>query len=1301
MKIRVFLIIIVLTVFTHGTVFAQEKNADIEYNKLFEQVNAYIEKENFAATIPLLNRMQKLKPGELIPVEYLGIFYTNIPEEKPEFTNALFWLIEAEKRASSNASVYYNLACVYSQKRDVKKAEVAMNKAVALGFDDFEWLSQDDDLVNFRTGSWWKEIAKNYMLINRQLALFGKFVLIEEEKSITERITFYNGIVTTLKKLAPNIPALQYQSLTFLASSYDDMGNYALAEKNCLEAKAIIENLLGKEHPSYAMTLNNLGLLYKGMGDYAKAERCYLETKSIFEKTIGKEAPDYATSLDNLGLLYQDMGDYAKAERFILEAKAIREKVLGKEAPDYVTSANNLGTLYKDMGDFTKAERYILEAKTIWEKAFGKEHPDYAVLVNNLGDLYRGMGDYVKAESYYLEMKSIFEKVLGKEHPKYASALNNMGGLYVEMGDYTKAEFYYFEAKAIREKTLGKEHPHYATSLSNLGSLYNTTGDYTRAENYHLEAKAIKEKTFGKEHPSYAITLNNLGELYEVMGDYAKAERCHLEAKAILEKSLGKEHPDYASSLNNLGSLYLKMGDYANAERCYLETKYVYEMTIGKEHPDYATLVNNLGLLYQDMGDYAKAERFMLEAKVIREKKLGKEHSDYASSLNNLGEMYRSMGDYAKAERCHLEAKAIKEKTLGKEHPSNAVLLNNLGVLYEDMGDYAKAERSLLEAKTIEEKALGKEHPSYANTLGNLYTLYLGKKEYNKALEYKREQIKILTGLVNKNFSFQTEQQRNAYWNANSSSFELSYSLSFFNPIPLSNSLNYDNALFSKGLLLRTANAVRDAIYSSGNQSLITQFEELGRLRQQINALRQNGRDEAYIKSFEDKAEALDKSLTQSSAAFWELQADLAVNWQSVRKGLRQGEAAIEFINFQVYEKEWTGKTQYAALIVKPNSTSPAWIPLCDGDKLQEILNRAEETTRPDRQVRIIYNNNGLELFDAVWKPLEKELSGVTTIYYSPSGLLHKIAFNALPIDDSLDTRLTDKYNLNLVSSTREVVRLDRNPSKTTQITSAVLYGGLDYNANEAAMRKAAQSYQKDTNSSVVATVLPMELTRGEAMVDLPATKEEALNIQKYLNSKKIPNTLYQGSMGNEESFKQLDGKKTGLIHLATHGFFLPDVERKNDDMGQQQQQTRSLLRKSENPLLRSGLLFAGGNHAWTNKPVEGVESGILTAEKIAGMNLLGTRLVVMSACQTGLGDVKNGEGVFGLQRAFKLAGVETLVMSLWEVSDTVTSKLMSVFYQEWLISGKSKQEAFKEAQRQVRAEYSSPFYWAAFVMMD
>jgi CHAT domain-containing protein len=775
-------------------------------------------------------------------------------------------------------------------------------------------------------------------------------------------------------------------------------------------------------------------------------------------------------------------------------------------------------------------------------------------------------------------------------------------------------------------------------------------GDYAQAERSLLEARSIREKVLGREHPGYAVTLNNLGLLYQDMGDYAQAERCHLEARSIREKVLGREHPGYAGTLNSLGTLYYTMGDYVQAERCFLEVKVIAEKALGREHPSYAVALNNLGGLYHAIGDYAQAERYLLEAKVIREKVLGREHPDYATTLSNLGVLYSALGDYAQAERCHLEAGSIQEKALGREHPDYATTLSNMSFLYQDMGAYARAT------------------------------------------ELKAEVSRLRIGMADRNFAFLSGRQRASYWDTMAFDFEGSYSLSYFYPAAASNGLNYNNTLFSKGLLLRTSNAVRDSVYSSGDTALIGRYEELGRLRQQISALRQSGGDRDYIQSLETRAEELDKSLTRDSAAYRDLRAGLALTWQDVRDSLKKGEAAVEFAAFRVYDKKWTPRTAYAALLVNPGREAPVWIPLCDEERLKELFAKVQDQQSPLVQTWTLYDQNGAELYAAVWQPLEKELKGVKTLYYAPAGLLHKLAFGAVPVPGKKEVRLADVYDLNLVSSTAEAVRRERGSGAAGP---AVIYGGLEYDGSEGVLREASGRYRKRDGAGQ--RTLPDGGAWG-GVGFLKGTAAETEGIAARLGRRKIPNTLYSGSLGNEESFKALDGAKTAVLHLATHGFFLEDVERNYEE----QELVRQLggEKAFENPLLRSGLILAGANHALNGKPLEGIEDGILTADEVSQLNLTGTALVVLSACQTGLGEVNNGEGVFGLQRAFKLAGVETLIMSLWSVDDYATALLMEVFYEQWL-SGKSKQAAFKEARRQVRKKYPQPFYWAAFVMMD
>jgi len=333
-------------------------------------------------------------------------------------------------------------------------------------------------------------------------------------------------------------------------------------------------------------------------------------------------------------------------------------------------------------------------------------------------------------------------------------------------------------------------------------------------------------------------------------------------------------------------------------------------------------------------------------------------------------------------------------------------------------------------------------------------------------------------------------------------------------------------------------------------------------------------------------------------------------------------------------------------------------------------------------------------LYAAIWQPLEEHLKGVSSIYFSPSGLLHKVSFNAIPVSDG--KRLVDIYDLNLVSSTREITRRNRDVQRPR---SAVVYGGLFFDLNEDIIRREAAVYQRTENGVQTTSVLPADTLRGTSWKYLQFTKTEVTAISSLLTRNNIQTVLFDEAKGNKESFLNLNGKKYEVIHLATHGFFIEDIEKKYEE--QERLERLGGGRQSfENPLMRSGLILSGGNNAWVGDAVEGVENGILFADDVAKMNLLGAQLVVLSACETGLGVVNNSEGVFGLQRAFKLAGAETLIISLWMVSDLVSSEFMTAFYTLWL-SGMSKQEAFKEAQKQIRSTYPSPYHWAAFVLVD
>ncbi len=1032
-------------------------------------------------------------------------------------------------------------------------------------------------------------------------------------------------------------------------------------EVNTAAEKLALEKI-GKESAAYGSCIFNQGRVNYFKGNNSEAEKWYLESKAIREKVLGKDHPDYASSLNNLAILYLDLGNYEKAEAYYLQSKEIREKTLGREHPDYANSLNNLAILYSDLGNYEKAEAYFLEVKEIREKTLGRDHPDYAGSLGNLANLYTALGNYEKAEAYLLESKDIQEKTLGREHPDYASSLNNLGLLSVNLGNYEKAEPYYLESKEIYEKTLGRGHPYYAGSLSNLGILYFNLGNYLKAEAYYLEAKEIIEKTLGRDHLDYAVILQGMAILYRNLGNYEKAEAYYLEFKEIREKNFGREHPDYAQSLNGLASLYKDLGNYEKAETYYLESLEIWEKTLGREHPECAGSICNLANLYLDLGNYEKAEAYYLQSKEIYEKTLGRKHPNYVSNLNNLANLYLDLGNYEKAEAYYLESKEIREKTLGREHPDYAGSLHNLAALYETQSLYTKGTPLLLEALALNQTRMASS------------TSFLSERE-----------------LAQYTATNQSDKRINAYL------FNRSNEQAGILP-----ALSYDQSLFTKGFLMQAAVRLQQ-LTSSSPQAITINNDLKGYHRRIAQQLSLPVAEREGVEELKEKANALEKELSRTLAGYAEELRQ--VKWQDVQLHLKQTDAAIEFISFKNDFSKATNSIIYAALILKSGDKQPQFIPLFEEKSLDSLLH--SKSDRKADYVNALYTlaDRGAvaieapkkSLYEILWKPLEKELTGIKTIYFSPSGLLHRINLDAIPISET--ETLADKYQLIELNSTRQLV----NPDQVKIINNdATLFGGIQYEQDSTIQNTepilASRSRGELSFSTVDSTL------RGGTWNYLAGTEREVTSIEKIMQSAGVPVSLKKGYAATEESFKRIgsdNAPSPRILHLATHGYFFPDPKvqaKSNGLIGQNE----SVFKLSDHPMLRSGLIMAGGNASWQGKQtLEGREDGILTAYEISQMNLSNTELVVLSACETGLGDIQGNEGVYGLQRAFKIAGAKYLIMSLWQVPDKQTSLLMTTFYKKWLEDKMTIPDAFHAAQKELREIGLDPYQWAGFVLVE
>ncbi|MBK9108783.1 MAG: CHAT domain-containing protein [Saprospiraceae bacterium] len=979
------------------------------------------------------------------------------------------------------------------------------------------------------------------------------------------------------------------------------------------------------------------------------------------------------------------------------------------KAEEYIDSLINVANGLIRKNDLEKALEVIAAAEKFALEKFGNQDVAYAACLYNKGRVYYARNEYLEAEKCFINSRTIQEIVLGKENPSYAGSVHSLALLFKTTGYYEKAEKLYLEAHALYEIIFGKEHTDYTHSLNNLALFYKSIGNYEKAEPLYLETKSIRLKILGKDHPDYATTLNNLALLYQDLGHYEKAEKFNLEAKDIREKLLGREHKDYAASLHNLALLYEALGNYEGAEPLSLEAKEIWGKVLGKMHPNYAASVNNLAHLYRLMGNYEKSETLFLESISIVEKILGKEHLQYAASLNNLAQLYKIFGAHDKSDSLFRETKNIYEKSIGKENRNYATCLSNMAELYQAQGNLEKAEPLFLESMSIREKVFGNGHPDYAKSLGHLANLYNAMGNYPKAGDLFLEFATLNQALIRKAINYLSERELAIYLKEFSKSQNDLLAFTHKTSGQKLASSCFDNTLFYKGFLLNAAGTIKRLALSDTNAA--DKFNQLKSFERQLAIeYAKPVTEQKRVAELASKANDLEKELARSVAGFGE--ALRQVKWREVQQTLKPGEAVLEFVNYQIHSQQSPDSHYYAALILFPEGSGPVFVPLFEEKSLAGLLLQKSEYVSKNTLITQIYNrgavpvaHHSLEgLYDIIWKPLNRILKDVNTIYFSPSGLLNKINLGAIPIPvpNGVGTEtLADQYQLIVLNSTRQRVI----PSQIKKANNdAVLFGGIQFE-EDSTLSKMNMEPLLTSNSRGALSFSSIDSTlRGGTWNYLLGTDREVHSVEKIMRISGIKTSLNKGYDATEESFKSIgvnNSPSPRILHIATHGYFFAD-SKTNSQQSIVNRESEPVFKMSDHPMLRSGLIMAGGNAAWNGKPTpEGSEDGILTAFEISQMKLSNTELVVLSACETGLGDIQGNEGVYGLQRAFKIAGAKYIIMSLWQVPDKQTSMLMITFYKKWLDEKMTIPDAFRAAQKELRESGLDTYQWAGFVLVE
>jgi CHAT domain-containing protein/tetratricopeptide (TPR) repeat protein len=1009
-----------------------------------------------------------------------------------------------------------------------------------------------------------------------------------------------------------------------------------------------------------------------------------------------KESLWYAAALNNLGVLYEQTwgntkADIAQAYTLFGGALLIRKKLLGEKHPDYAESLGCFATVYGLKDEKEKAKSIMLQSLAIRKKAIGEEDITYADNLFTLAQLYAGLKQYDTATLLFERGVNIRKKISGENNADYALHVYIAAERLLDLWQYQKAFAYYKNALSITENTAGKENIQYAYCLEGLAGFYYVTGEYEKAVPLYLQSLAIKEKLYGKGYYDIALTMHNLGTTYFKMGNYEQAIPCFQRIAALNKKT--PAIPQYSAyELNWQGLLYQSVGNYDKALSLYSQALNIPEYAGSKQR--YANTLSNIAALYENLNDTKRALFYLEEARQITEKTSGQQSPDYATILYNLSTLYKKLNRYNTALQLCDETLTIRKRLYGEAHPQYALSLYLLGSIYMEIKKADAANTCFAKALEIQKQLLGEEHPDYINTLNKLAELQISEKKNNEAasafIMANRSELKH----ISRTYTSLSEQEKAELENNEYYQFSYLPSLMYKHDMDEPGILQqvYSNELALKGMVLNDQQNVLNSIRTSNDTNALELYNKwrLNKIILSKQLLLPAGQRLPGLDSIEEATNDLEQDLSRVSVPFRQQQKMVTTSDISVK--LLPDEAAIEFIKFRYYNKKFTDSTLYAAMIILPHNSVPEFIPLFEEKQLINLLNRQGKN---ENSINNFYSgsssNSGNSLYKLIWKPLERYLTGIHTVYYAPTGLLHRIAFQALPVD-SPGQLLIDRYNLSQVLSTRTIT----SPSKIAYKPSGInIWADIQYDSgktnlniptylvaqrgmDESADLNASDFYDRDTTT--------LQVKKWTA---LNGTKLEMDSIKNIFANVGINAATVTGVDATEEVFKTMDEKSPQVLHIATHGFFWPLKEKLNNSFTIQQ-----------DPMFRSGLVLAGGNDIWkTEKIITDKEDGILTSYEIAQLDLSNTDLVVLSACETALGDLQGNEGMIGLQRAFKIAGVKQLIISLWSVPDKQTAALMTLFYRNW-INGQSTRSALRSAQLKMKEEYS-PYYWAGFVLVE
>ncbi|MBP7273299.1 MAG: CHAT domain-containing protein [Saprospiraceae bacterium] len=868
-----------------------------------------------------------------------------------------------------------------------------------------------------------------------------------------------------------------------------------------------------------------------------------------------------------------------------------------------------------------------------------------------------------------LEAQQIYDKAAEIDGSYY-------GKMYVYLGDLHKGVAslqYYQSALQTFDKYNLQTSPIYVHVKNQIGLRYMFLGQFSNAESTHLENIQLRQKYNPTDYVGLCKSYNNLGLVYRSSGNYPKAEEALLKVIEIYNANNDTLNSLYGPGLNNLSTAYEMMG---NLKKAFYYNQKSLDWYIALDKISGRGYVQALwvkALLLKLSDDYSASELYFkkAEASITAQKNIDK--ADFYALMAAIADLYVLQNRFDDATTYLQKSQSGILELHSANHLSYANNLKMLAIIKSKQHNFTEAEKLFLEAKSILEKQDLKNNNELEETIFDLASLYQENGKSNDAKQLYKNLFDRLKNEIQRDFVALSDHERQYYMANKYYYYDEFYSQLNENDSELA-AMALNNRLLTKGILLSTSQQLISTILANNNITVVKNYARWKSNKEFLSAAYGLSTEELIanqinLQELEEEVNQLEKNLTQNSDAFAQLVADQSVSWQAIQQKLLPDEVALEFIRLIK-----NNSVQYAVIALRA-SGNPEMIFLKNGEDLETLSYEFYQLNNSDKAYQVEPSSDD---YIAFWEATDKIIANAKKVYVSLDGVYNKININTL-YDGS--QYILDKYEVILLTNLNDILKPKSIETQTIQ--TAVLIGNPRFSLDE-------NKVSEVSDNEIVNTLRVLKRGGGMKLYSLPNTEIEVQKIDSLLQAKSCKITLLTKDAASEDNIKNIISPN--ILHIATHGYFLENETKKSIGISRE-----AIV---NNPLLRSMLFFSSAqNTIDKGVKVVGKEDGIFTAFEVLNLNLQHTDLVVLSACQTGLGTVMNGEGVYGLQRAFLVAGAKNLIMSLWNVDDRATQELMTTFYELWL-SGLDKKLAFRKAQQHIKSKYNNPYYWGAFIMI-